>query len=396
MDYLTHLILQTNIDRNQPTETTATRGERCLTALKMSGQYSQHPPGMDSESKEPSVLSSDELTNLQNTVEQCPSHLQEASVTALLSPKIMEALREETELGLILSNTESTRWLPANFEESAKNRRKPDLLTAHPLRIAPSASREGSDMIKFRRDHNIAGLLFGGLDMKKDAEHYLSSLWEGKLKLGNLHQALGEMVDYVKCWGVNKCRLSIILYDMDGFVVGESIDGVIRTLYHLVPWNAPGSKKILKNYMTKHASQKVVRAQKAMADLQVRIADLTLTAGESAYLGSGSFGDVFRVQSSEDELLALKIARSDDASFTKEYYTLNRAKLEGAPVVQVQSKAQWHICAYTMKPVGRRLDKTSESCRELFRALRALHNSGWCHGDARYPNAIKTGDGKVL
>ena len=49
-----------------------------------------------------------------------------------------------------------------------------------------------------------------------------------------------------------------------------------------------------------------------------------------------------------------------------------------------------------MTPVGSKMNKTSEACRDLFGALRALHDSGWYHGDARYPNAIKTRDGDIL
>ena len=395
LDYLTDLFLRQNVVES--TETAATRGERCLKALKMSGQYSQHPPGMAGKvvREEPSVLSSFELRDLQQTVSKVqPTDLKEAAVTALLSPKIMEALKEETKSGLVLSNTESTKWLPANPLESAQNRRKPDLLTAHPLRISPSTSFGGNDMVNFRADQNVSGLIFGGLDMKQDSELYLASLWEGKLQLGNLHQALGEMVDYVRCWGVKRRSVSIILYDMNGFVVGDSVDGVIRTLYLLVPWDAPGSRTVLKTYMTKHTTQRVVRAQKAMVDLRLRIAGLA--GGESAYLGSGSFGDVFCVENANGDMIALKVARSDDASFAKEYHTLESAKHEGAPVVEVLSNAPWPLCAYTMTPVGSSLTKTSEACRELFCALRALHDSGWYHGDARYPNAIKTRDGEVL
>ena len=389
--HLTDLIQQQNVE---PTQTAATRGARCLQALIISGQYSQQPPGMVGANKESSVLSSVELCDLRQTLREVQPDLVEAAMTALLSPKITEVLKEETKSGLVLSNTESTKWLPAYPLESAQNRRKPDLLTAHPLRISPSTSFGGKAMVSFRTNHQISGLIFGGLDMKRDSELYLTSLWEGKSKLGNLHQALGEMVDYVKCLGVKRRSLSIILYDMDGFVVGDSIDGVIRTLYHLVPWDAPGSRAVLKAYMTKHTTQQVVNAQNAMVDLRLRIA--SLAGGASAYLGGGSFGEVFCVENENGEMVALKVARSGHASFAKEYRRLKSAKHEGAPVVEVQAKAEWPLCAYTMTPVGSTMIKTSEACRELFCALRALHDSGWYHGDARYPNAIKTRDGDIL
>ena len=392
LGYLTGLIQRQN--DVEPTETAATRGARCLNALKISGQYSQQPPGMVGVNKESSVLSSVELCDLQQTLREVQPNLVEAAMTALLTPKIMEVLKEETKSGLVLSNTESTKWLPASSLEPAQNRRKPNLLTAHPLRISGSTSFGGDAMVNFRANRDLSGLIFGGLDMKRDSELYLTSLWEGKSKLGNLHEALGEMVDYVNCLGVKRRSLSIILYDMNGFVVGDSVDGVIRTLYHLVPWDAPGSRAVLKTYMTKHTTKRVVNTQNAMMDLQLRIP--IFAGGASAYLGGGSYGEVFRVENENGEMVALKIARTSYASFAKEYHRLETAKSEGAPVVQVQAKAEWPLCAYTMTPVGSTMTKTSEACRELFCALRVLHDSGWYHGDARYPNAIKTRDGDIL
>jgi hypothetical protein len=69
------------------------------------------------------------------------------------------------------------------------------------------------------------------LDKKCDAENNITSLWEGKINLGNLHVALGDMVDYVRCWGIQKRNVIIILYDVNGFVVGDCTKSVIRTLY---------------------------------------------------------------------------------------------------------------------------------------------------------------------
>ena len=380
----------------EPTESAATRGERLLEALQLSGFYSNSPPypsGPDSAG--PSILSSTELDQLKETVTSVqPSTLKEAALTALLSPKIAAALKE-TNSGLVLSNSESIQWLPANPNEALKNKRKPDLFTAHPLRINRAASFEGADIVAFRARMNISDLIFGGLDMKHDSEHYITSLWKGKVSLGNLHVALGEMVDYVRCWGVKRRNLSIILYDMNGFVAGDCMAGVIRTLYKLVPWDAPESKTILKFYMTKHITRQIRQVQNALTHLQLRDGS-SPEGGGSAYLGSGSYGDVFCVKNVNDEVVALKVARSDKSTFCREYGTLLAAKANDAPVVQVLFKAERPLSAYTMSPVGKALLKTNDTCCRLFRALKALHDSGWFHGDARYPNAIETTEGEIL
>jgi hypothetical protein len=250
----------------QPTESAATRGEHLLDELKGTGNYREHPL----DPSEPLVMSTTELSALQEKVAMYSSStLGESVLTALLSPRVVAAIAE-TASGLVLSNTESHRWLPAALNEAKKNRRKPDLFTAHPLRIYPPQAFGGRDIVEFRRTMGISGLTFGGLDMKRDAENYITSMWQGKVNLGNLHVALGEMVDYVRCYGIQKRNVIIILYDVNGFVVGDCTKSVIRTLYKLVPWDTPGSKAFLKTYMTKYVTPQILQAQKALVELQLR------------------------------------------------------------------------------------------------------------------------------
>jgi hypothetical protein len=137
-------------------------------------------------------MSTTELNALQKKVDEytrSPSTPGESVLMVLLSPHVMAALAE-TASGLVLSNTESHRWLPAALDEAKQNGRKPDLITAHPLRISPAQAFGGPGIVEFRRAMGISALTFGGLDMKHDAEHYITSLWEGKVNLGNLHVAL--------------------------------------------------------------------------------------------------------------------------------------------------------------------------------------------------------------
>jgi hypothetical protein len=79
------------------------------------------------------------------------STLGESVLAALLSPYVMAAIAE-TSSGLVLSNTENHRWLPAALNEAKKNRRKPDLFTAHPLRISPAQAFGCRDIVEFRKD----------------------------------------------------------------------------------------------------------------------------------------------------------------------------------------------------------------------------------------------------
>ncbi len=75
---------------------------------------------------------------------------------------------------------------------------------------------------------------------------------------------------------------------------------------------------------------------------------------------------------------------SAGSTFCMEYSSLTNARND-APVVQVTSKEQKRRLVYTMTPVGRTLQKTEATCHRFFAALKALDDSGWFHGDARYP-----------
>ena len=116
--------------------------------------------------------------------------------------------------------------------------------------------------------------------------------------------------------------------------------------------------------------------------------------GISPYLGSGGFGDVYRVQV-EGEQLALKVSK--DGHMKAEFDTLKDAYVDKAPVVQVLCyQYEDAFSAYTMKPVGTPITNlTRVIVPKLFRSLFMLHSFGWYHGNARWQNAIKS-DGELL
>jgi len=175
-------------------------------------------------------------------------------------------------------------------------------------------------------------------------------------------------------------------------VVGDCIESVIRNLYKPLPWDAPGSRRILKHFLTKNMTPEIHRAHAALTELNLQV---DLVFDQSAYLGSGAYGHVFRVKNNANQKLALKVVRSDEISSGTEYFTLQKALKDCAPVVKVLDITTSGY-AYTMTPVGKSLPKTVETCRQLFATLSELHKCGWYHGDARYPNAIETTERKIL
>jgi hypothetical protein len=162
----------------------------------------------------------------------------EAVLTALLTPsftRLVEEVAHETESGLVISNTENIQWLKPLLNSPRNEWKKPDFVVTHPsvLMLIPREQSGGDGIIKFRNlreDWQETKCFFGGVDMNEHSIGLIASLWEGKCELGNMNEALGEMVDYIRCYVVVKSMISFILYDKLGFVGGFAKTGTMTQL----------------------------------------------------------------------------------------------------------------------------------------------------------------------
>jgi hypothetical protein len=381
-----------------PTKTPASRGKEQLRNLRSAKAIT--PAYLDPSS--PPILSPDTLKQLHEDLASASISPTEAVLTALLTPSITLIVQEvanETQSGLVLSNTEYIKWLPPWSNSDHNEWKKPDLITAHPAMLISRKQNGGEGIIKFRNsraDWRASKYYFGSVEAKKESIGFISSLWEGKGTIGNMNEALGEMVDYVKCFVVDKSMISFILYDKFGFIGGCTITGTITELVvrednessgpAVIPWDAHGSKDVLKNLLKKRIPEKMVLMEKVRyafnASWKSRGGN-----GTSPHLGSGGFGDVYCVEI-EGKVQALKVIR--DKYSKGEFDTLKQAYNDKAPVVEVLvENHNDSFFAYTMRPVGTPCsDHTPEIVSLLFSALFDLHKTGWYHGDARWQNAI--------
>lgn len=154
-------------------------------------------------------------------------------------------------------------------------------------------------MINFRSAHAgwvSAQCNFGGVETTKTAIGFISSLWEGKCDLGNLHEGLGGMIDYVKCYMLDEAHISFILHDK----FGSARKGVIMDLVvdfddghsaKIMPWSSQGSKAVLESLLTRsRISPEMKLLEKVEDACGVRWKS---EEGMSPYLGSPAFGDVY-------------------------------------------------------------------------------------------------------
>ena len=389
---------------NGPTKTASTRGREEIETLHFANSITQASldPNL------PPILTTDALARLHDDFDaalrlQPKINPSEAAVTALLTPVLtglVQEITDETHSGLVLSNTEYIQWLPPTNIATQKEYRKPDLLTAHPAMLVTKNENGGPGIINFRKSidgWSEINCNFGGVKPHENSVDLISSLWEGKFELGNMHEALGEMVDYVKCVVIKDSLISFVLYDKNGFVGGYAKKGQITELVantankkvSVIPWDAPGSKDCLKKLLKNRVPERMILMENI-----IRAFNATWKPGKdsSPHLGSGGFGDVYRVEVNRS-IQALKVAKKDHLK--SEFETLQKAFKDKAPVVEVLvERHNKDFSAYTMVPVGTPFVNVHSvnNVSLLFSSLFDLHSSGWYHGDARWQNAMLCGN----
>jgi tRNA A-37 threonylcarbamoyl transferase component Bud32 len=122
------------------------------------------------------------------------------------------------------------------------------------------------------------------------------------------------------------------------------------------------------------------------------------------FLGAGGFGRVIRCHVLDEEK-ALKMVVGEQhvvVAAMREFEAMQNAKGDCPDcVIQVfnctsviQLKGSVYMGGYTMA-LGEHVNVTSSKSKgvrkDVFKALQQLHNSGWCHGDARVANVVKVG-----
>lgn len=393
------------LNQKGPTKTAATRGREELASLRFTDSVTKVT--LDHTSQP--ILSEEAFNKLQTDFDASDRFIpkispREAALSALITPtvaSIVDEVARETLSGLVLSNTEYIQWLPPSVTAPPNEWKKPDLLTAYPAVLISRESNGGDGVVNFRSSKvdgwGLVHRYFGGVEPDEISTDFVSSMWEGKCKLGNMHEALGEMVDYVQCVVMKDSLLSFFLYDRFGFVGGYAKRGQIIELFvnqdeSIIPWNANGSKEVMKKLLKSRIPRKMRLMEKVRGAFN---AIWSTSQGTSPYLGSGAHGDVYSVEVAGQKR-ALKISKQ--GHLKAEFDTLKEAHGDGAPVVQVVcDRHEDDFSAYIMDPVGSPLSNIHrpDVVSKLFTSLFTLHECGWHHGDARWQNAIEF-EGRVL
>lgn len=119
-----------------------------------------------------------------------------------------------------------------------------------------------------------------------------------------------------------------------------------------------------------------------------------------AFLGSGATSMVFRVKKGEDvRALKLTVGFENVKRIASDFYTLDRITTQGVPcVVHHASDFMYYPDSpdlqgggFLLKEVGIPFDKEKNGLEDVVSimvALRALHNYGYKHGDARLANVV--------
>ena len=192
----------------------------------------------------------------------------------------------------------------------------------------------------------------------------------------------------------------------------EALDGAPVRLTRTL-WGAGGSAALLRDFFPPCRAEapfvSVLRG--VMAELGVVCAE----AG-AAFLGAGATGRVFSVRREAAAAaaplqtpLALKVSsRVPQGELELEFGTLAAAAARGAPVAvpvpgsctKVYSAGSGaylgggYLLSEVMLPTPP--IKSLQRCRQVFRALSALHAGGFPHGDARLPNLLQRSDGVLV
>jgi tRNA A-37 threonylcarbamoyl transferase component Bud32 len=292
----------------------------------------------------------------------------------------------------VLVNGENCKWLDNLVQPLRPQLRfKPDLFLAPRVCVK---ERAGTD-----KQGSGDCFIFGGLAHRHlQRDGCVREVFDAKLE--SLKQEhLGKLVKY-HLLIPGECRGMV--FNGSQFWLFSSLDGHALKLVKGT-WAAPGSAHLVRRFFEDQPPPPpplLPLLRHLLSALRLRPTQVD----GSAFLGAGSSGRVFAVQSTEPatrhaQRMALKLvpaAASDEWLFnlTHEFKVMQDAAALGVPVVPVVADSLRLLegvgGGYLLARCGVPLDATAsqETCCAAFAALAALHARAVVHGDARLPNLL--------
>jgi hypothetical protein len=386
----------------------------------------------DSTLRDRPILAPDELSRL---LAQLDKSYLEAELVALLTPTLLDVVRQLPDPEQLLVNSESLEWLRTASGDKGYFQ-KPDLFVCHRSAFLAGAAPAGASFpsqraAQLRSDSPVgaASFLFGRCAWP--LREAVECIIEAKRKHMSLNAAVGECFAKAQnlLRGSSRPSRKVVLFDAAHVrLLVFSSSGLLSM--QTFGWTAPGSFVVLLDFLHTPASAEpdwlcVLRS--ACAHFQVTLAP------SNAFLGQGATGRVFRVlqrvahgdaeEEEEEEVksaapaaisrtFALKVVEEGPhgehiTSLCREVEELTRllAIPEGQPVRRYlpSSCTKSHStydrdgrslvgAAAMFEPVGVSLyeaKRTEALWLEVCRAFAALHAAGIWHGDPRLPNIIR-------
>jgi len=302
----------------------------------------------------------------------------------------------------VLVNSEVSPWLDAlHAPLSLDQRKRPDLfVTWAPFWSGCHVAEVGAVGKLASRALQLDGCV---------REFYEAKRGDGELTPTDF----GQLVDYH-----SRVRGTVrgVLFNARVFWLYQSVRHLPVSLTKC-EWGARGSRAALRAFLDatpepplvpllRFLCRKLAVEPRRITASGVEPAAAEAGARASAFLGAGGSARVFCVAqlAGAAELRALKVSSQlTRADLTYEFNALKNAAQAGAPVVPVvdgslaffvDDAGELRGGGFLLRDVCTRVDVDSAArCTAAFAALRALHASGFAHGDARVPNLLTRGSG---
>lgn len=314
----------------------------------------------------------------------------ESDLVRAIYPVLAEILNTTDVIKLV--NSETDVFLPVPDESDLYN--KPDLHLIHPALYCQSKQ-------------TVNGMVFG----KPDANclNGIIALLEAKLTPLSDKQ-VGVLMRYLSYWFNSvKRNVSGIVFNSQEFVYCEMAGGYFNFDHFIrCPWNAPGSRALLRKLLL----DITVKPTEAMAinELCARLSVRVSAVPGTSYLGRGAEATVLRVTELNDETTTRALKYFHGADHIRQCQTMCTrtsdlilrvpavAQLIIAPLgvpaivtVDRQYSASGVLIERVGKPVTAKDFASRRKKQTLFVHLRALHELGIVHGDARLQNIVDVG-----
>lgn len=335
------------------------------------------------------------------------AHSTEGRLVAEMTPVLEHVLRGDTP-GLVISNTEEIKWIPAGG--GASNMQKCDLVLLLDGLQSPHIATGSQELQNYRSQLDTSFDYKFGAPVYQIRE-FISGIVEYKLN-GINNSAKGELASYLKHLSADDDPNTYVglVCDREKYSVTSCRHGRLGD-FESGDWSTPGSANLLHQRFSRR--NRWLQLLLGLCD-QMQVS-LCPEANKSAFLGRGGYGVVFRVKSlSSGEVFALKVVLySQGTASIKTLLPSEHAMLTelngkfvisvAGGLVTVLDNGEELGAGYLMSEVGRQI--AVEDCvtsgkicslsalgSAVFMALRGLHACGRSHGDARIANIVLIGE----